>query len=59
MFDEEMARQVGIAYAVYTSICAANGKHAVNAETFIQTATDCIEEIRMAAGLVPENSVTG
>ena len=59
MFDEEMARQVGIAYAVYVSICAANGKHAVDAKTFKQTATDCIEEIRVAAGLVSENSVTG
>lgn len=59
MFNEEIARQVGIAYAVYISICAANGKHAVDAETFKRTATDCIEKIREVAGLVPEDSVTG
>ena len=59
MFDEELAKQIGIAYAVYVSICNAYGKKAVDAQSFKQTATDCIEEIRTAAGLVPEDSVTG
>lgn len=59
MLDEELARQIGIAYAVYTSICATNGKCAVDAKSFMQTATDCIEEVRILAGLVPEDSITG
>lgn len=59
MFDEELARQIGIAYAVYASICTTNGKCAVDALSFIQIAKDCIEDVRTLAGFVTDDSITG
>lgn len=59
MFTEELACKIGIAYGLYKAVCQANGESIMEPFDFKTLCTDSIEEIRIAAGLVDENSVTG
>lgn len=59
MFDEELARKVGVAYAIYKSFCSVSGETPIDADKFVDLCESSIEEVRNIKGLVDENSVTG
>ena len=59
MFTEELARDVGIAYALYCLDCEYKGIEAKTATDFATYVTGKIEEIRRCKGLVSENDVCG
>lgn len=59
MLTEELARKIGVAYGIYKAICSTTGETTMSAENFKTLCCNSIEEIREAAGLVNENSITG
>ena len=59
MFTEELARDIGIAYAFYCLDCEYKGIEAMEALKFAHYAGDKIQDIRVATGLVLENDVCG
>ena len=59
MFTVELARDVGIAYALYCLDCRDKGKKAMEALDFAQFVSDKIEEIKVAKGLVREDNACG
>lgn len=59
MFTEELAREIGIAYALYSLYCQHHGIEPMKEDDFTAFVLFEIKEVRKCKGLADKNDVCG